>query len=126
MLIFNILVPFYTAGCWLVSRAFLRRKCRKRCRGYDTATGKLFHAEQGTGRRFEKDQTLEWSGSAPAERGDTIRLTLDFESGTLAVAKNGTDLGVMCCGMTFRHWLWQAGGCVWAVEVWNSAVRVLP
>lgn len=91
---------------------------------YDSASGKCFHAEHGSGRRFEKDQAIEWAGSEVAEKGDTIRLTLDFGGGTLEVAKNGKRLGVMCCGTSFRHWLWQSAGCCWAAEVWNSAVRI--
>ena len=51
-------------------------------------------------------------------------LRLDFPKGQLEVFKNGNYLGVMCSGMSFRHWLWQTGGCCWCAELWNSAVRV--
>jgi hypothetical protein len=92
--------------------------------GFDSGSGKCYHAEHGTGSRFEKAQSHDLSGSAPAAKGDTIRLTLDFAQATLAVEKNGRWLGVMCCGAGFRQWLPQNAACCWAVELWNSAVQI--
>jgi len=91
--------------------------------GFDSGSGKCYHAEHGTGNRFEKAQSHDWSGSVPAAKGDTIPLTLDFAQATLAVEKNGRWLGVMCCGASFRQWL-QQNACCWAVELWNSAVQI--
>jgi hypothetical protein len=45
--------------------------------------------------------------------GDTLRLKLDFQAGTLSGAKNGEDVGVIVTGLDTNrgfHWMVQVCG----------------
>eukprot|EP01047_Picozoa_sp_COSAG01_P016748 COSAG01_NODE_866_length_13045_cov_12.921288_6_plen_1707_part_00 len=67
--------------------------------GLGSADGKLWHAGRGS----------EWPGMRGYEQGDTVGLLLDGGAGTLAVYRNGEQLGVAARGL--------AGVLCWAVAL---------
>ena len=66
--------------------------------GYDSATGRCFHAAHGTGKRFEgSGGTHTWVGMEKSARGDTIGepATISLPSG-LHSSQDGSDIVVGC------------------------------
>ena len=49
---------------------------------------------------LHNNSQVAWEGAQPFRAGDVLELSLDLDQGTLHAAKNGTELGLLCEGLS--------------------------
>ena len=85
------------------------------CCFYETDTGRcrpFLFDDDGD----EIEESGDWVGIQPANRGDRIGLLLDLDEGTMSVYKNDERLGVMKAGLS--------GTYCWAVDLCDSRAKI--